>query len=252
MTPLASILLASVAESVVSFTGGVLAIFGVAHFKRVAHFLTSFAIGALLGVAFLELIPEASEMASLEVILPWVLGGVLLFFLLEKAVVWYHYHTHQTTHAVHSYTYLILVGDFLHNFVDGIILALAFLVDVKLGIATTIAVMLHEIPQEISDFGVLIHGGMHPRRALFYNFLVSLSTIFGAVLTYLLGNVFAPFLPFALALIAGNFLYLAMTDLLPELHEHGRVSHTLVHLALIVAGIILVILPEMFFPHASR
>ena len=120
---------------------------------------------------------------------------------------------------VHTYTYLILWGDLLHNFVDGIILAFAFLADFRLGMITTLAVILHEIPQEIGDFGILIHGGMERRKAFFYNFLVALSIVPGAVLTYWFGSMLEPILPYALALIAGSFIYLASTDLMPELHE---------------------------------
>ncbi len=245
MTPLVSILLASFVESIVSFTGGALAIFGVERIKRFTHFVVSFAVGALLGVSLLELIPEAIEMAGGASVFPWVLGGIIFFFIVEKFFSWYHHHGHED--EVRPYAYLILWGDFLHNFIDGVILALAFLADPKLGVITTLAVVLHEIPQEIGDFGVLMHAGFSPLRALFYNFLVSLSTIFGALLTYFLGAGLSPALPFALAFIAGNFLYLASTDLIPELHEKTHVWHSLGQIVLIVAGALLVILPEFLF-----
>ena len=237
------ILLASFAESVVSFAGGALAILGEARIRRLAHFIVSFAVGALLGVSFLELLPEAIEMASVNSVLPYALGGIILFFILEKFLFWYHCHDGKDCPA-HPYTYLILWGDFVHNFIDGIILALAFLVDVKLGMLTTIAVILHEIPQEIGDFGMLMHGGFSRARALRYNFLVSLSTIAGASLTYAFGGFLEPFLPFALALIAGNFIYIAASDLIPELHESTKISHSLAQVLFIVIGVLLVIAPE--------
>ena len=194
MTLLAAILLSSLAAALVSFVGGILAIFNEEKVRRATHFIVSFAIGALFSVALLDLIPEALEIGSTKLVMSFVLLGVLLFFLLEKFIFWYHCHDGQC--PIHTYSYLILWGDFLHNFVDGIILALTFLVDLRLGLLTTVAVILHEIPQEIGDFGILIHGGFSRRKALWYNFLSAISVVIGAVLTYALGAVLEPFLPF--------------------------------------------------------
>lgn len=245
MSLFVTILLASLSESLVSFTGGVLAFLNAETIRRFAHFVVSFAVGALLAVAFLDLIPEAVEMSSLEFAMPLVLAGVILFFVLEKFLFWYHCHDGKC--PVHTYTYLVLWGDFVHNFVDGVIIALTFAVDVKLGVLTTFAVILHEIPQEIGDFGILLHGGFSKKRALFYNFLVSTSTILGAVLTFSLGNLLGPFIPVGLALIAGNFIYLAATDLMPELHESTGFFHSVGQVTLIILGALLVILPEFTF-----
>ena len=239
------ILLASLAESIVSFSGGFLAIWGEEKMRKIAHFVVSFAIGALLGVAFLELIPEAAETLSLSAVMSWVLGGIVLFFVLEKFLFWYH--CHGGVCPVHTYTYLVLWGDFLHNLIDGIIIALTFMADARLGILTTVAVIFHEIPQEIGDFAVLMHGGMQRRRALFYNFWISLSTLAGALITYAFGDIFASVLPYALALVAGNFIYIASTDLMPELHESTKFPHGFLQFLLIITGIALVILPELLF-----
>lgn len=239
------IILAALAEAIVSFSGALLIILGKERIRRTAHFVVSFAVGALLGVAFLELIPEAIEMGSVEGVLPIVLVGIILFFILEKFLVWYH--CHEGTCEVHTYTYLILWGDVLHNFIDGVIITLAFLADTRLGIVTTVAVIAHEIPQEIGDFAILINGGFERRRALFFNFLVSLSTVVGALLTYAFGAALESYLPVALALVAGNFIYLAATDLMPELHESAGVSHTVLQIALIVLGVFAVIAPEFLF-----
>jgi zinc and cadmium transporter len=239
------ILLASFLESLVSFVGATLVIFNQKRVRRAAHFIVSFAIGALLGAALLELIPEAIAMSSSDLVFPWVLVGMILFFTLEKFLFWYH--CHDGTCAVHTYTYLILWGDFLHNFIDGIIIALAFLVDVRLGIITTVAVIFHEIPQEIGDFGILMHGGFSRRKALWYNFLSATSVMIGAVLTYFLGGILEPFLPYALALVAGNFIYLAATDLMPELHESTTFGHSVGQILLIIIGALLVIAPEFIF-----
>lgn len=236
------IFLVSLAESVVSFVGGFVAILNTEKIKSTAHFVVSFAVGAMLGVALLEIIPEAIAASSADAILPWVLAGVILFFVLEKFLFWYHCHGKEC--PVHTYTYLILWGDFLHNFVDGVIIALAFMVDTKLGLMTSLAVILHEIPQEVGDFGILMHGGFSKSRALLFNFLVSLSTVVGALVTYALGSALEPFLPFALALIAGNFIYLAATDLMPELHESTGFWHGVLQTVFIILGALLVTLPE--------
>ncbi len=239
------IFLASLAESIVSFSGAALVILGADRIRRATHFIVSFAIGALLSVSFLELLPEAIAMSSAEAVLPWALVGIILFFILEKFLFWYHCHDGEC--PVHTYTYLILWGDFLHNLIDGVIIALAFLADFKIGVFTTIAVILHEIPQEISDFGILMHGGFSRRRALSYNFLVSLATIIGATVTYMVGGIIEPFLPLALSLVAGNFIYLAAVDLMPELHESTGFFHGVAQVAFIVLGALVVILPEFLF-----
>ncbi len=221
---------------------GALAIFNEARMRRAAHYVVAFAVGALLSVSLLELIPEAIELSSTDLVFPFVLVGIVLFFVLEKFLFWYHCHGGEC--PAHTYTYLVLWGDFLHNFLDGIIIAFAFLADIRLGIFTAIAVIFHEIPQEIGDFGLLVHGGMPRRRALFYNFLVALSVIPGALLTYALGARLEPFLPVALAIVAGNFIYLATGDLIPELHEATGLRHGVIQIVFIIIGALLVIAPE--------
>ncbi|TSC73573.1 MAG: Zinc transporter ZIP [Parcubacteria group bacterium Gr01-1014_48] len=247
ITPFIAILLGAFAESIVSFSGAALVIFKEARIRKFVHFFVSFAVGALLGVAFFELIPEAIEMGSMERVLPWVLGGIILFFILEKMLFWYH--CHDGVCQVHAYTYLILWGDALHNFIDGIIIALAFLADMRLGILTTFAILLHEVPQEVGDFSILIHGGMSHTHAFRYNFLVSLTTIGGAVITYLVGSRIAVFLPQALALVAGNFIYLATTDLMPELHEATGTRHGLIQIVCLACGVAIIVFSESLLGH---
>lgn len=244
----AIIILASLAESVVSFSGGVLAFLNAQTIKRFTHFAVSFAVGALLSVSLLELIPEAAEESSLESIMPYVLAGMIFFFIVERFLSWYHHHEgREEGQEVKSYAYLILWGDFLHNFIDGVIIALTFTADFRLGVITTVAVILHEIPQEIGDFGVLLHAGFSKFKALVYNFLASLSTVLGAVIAvFLRGSLPEEFIPVALAVIAGNFIYLAASDLMPELKEKAGAAHTFGQIALIILGAVLVILPEFF------
>lgn len=235
---LLQIFIASLFEAAVSFSGTFLVIFREEKIKKASHYIVSFAVGALLGVAFLEIIPESLKMLPAEFVFPLVLAGIVLFFILEKFLFWYH--CHEGKCSVHTFTYLILWGDFLHNFIDGIIIALSFMTSTALGWTTTLAVILHEIPQEIGDFSVLLHGGLDRKKAIFYNFFVSLSTMAGAILTYYFGSILEPFLPYVLALVAGNFIYIATTDLMPDLHEASYWWHSFGHVILIILGILIV------------
>ncbi|MBI4451617.1 ZIP family metal transporter [Candidatus Woesearchaeota archaeon] len=186
---------------------------------RLLPWLVAFAAGGMLGAAFFDLIPEALEGNASRVPFLLVVAGILLFFVLEKFLYWYHCHKGKCD--VHTFQYLNLVGDSIHNFLDGVIIAATFLADYRLGIITSLAVVFHEIPQELGDFGVLVYGGFSARKALFYNFLVSLTSVLGALLGYYfgIGNGLTSTL---VAFAAGGFIYIAAADLLPELHkEHA-------------------------------
>jgi len=152
--------------------------------SRFLFFLVSFAAGTLLGVAFLDLLPEIVEEGFSEAIPVFILAGILSFFVLEKFLHWHHHHTEEKKHEVHSFTYLNIIGDGIHNFLDGAVIAISFMTNTALGISTTIAIIAHEIPQEIADFSVLIYGGFSKTKALVYNFLTALTAVMGAVLTY--------------------------------------------------------------------
>ena len=229
------ILLAAVAESVASFSGGFLVLFRDSFARMVAHRILGFAIGALIGVSFFEIIPEAAEILGFERAFQFVIAGIILFFIVEKFLRWYHYHQSGGDGA-QPFATLLLVGDAIHNFIDGVIIAVSFLASVPLGVATTIAVVVHEIPQEVADFGVLIRGGYSRRKALWYNFLISLTTILGALLGYVFGFAATTFLPYLLAFIAGNFLYIAMSDLIPETHEEAGAIHFVIQVVLMAGG----------------
>lgn len=231
---LLTIIIAALAESAASFAGGALVIFRESLARVFAHRVLGFAIGALIGVSFFDIIPQAVKDLGIKSAFLYVVFGILLFFIFERMLLWYHCHGRECD--VHTYTYLILFGDAVHNFIDGVILALAFLVSVPLGIATTVAVVLHEIPQEVADFGLLMRGGYGRGRALVYNFLISLATLLGALTAYWSGSAVERILPYALALVGGNFLYIALTDLLPEVHEPADFGHFLSQLALMVGG----------------
>lgn len=197
--------------------------------KRVLFFLVAVAIGALLGDALLHLIPEAFESAlepaSISLL---IIAGIISFFILEKALRWHHHHYEAAEDAVahdlpdaapHHIGRLVIISDAFHNFLDGIIIAASYLVSVEVGVATTLAVMLHELPQEIGDFGVLIYAGYSRKRALTLNLLSALTAFAGAVLVITFRAIPDVFIASILPFAAGSFLYIACSDLVPELHR---------------------------------
>ncbi len=201
-------------------------------------FLISFAVGALAGDAFIHLIPQAFEEMGTKLTAPLlIIGGMLLFFALESSIRWRHCHFPITGHHVHPVGSLNLTGETLHNFIDGILIAATYSVSIPIGIATTVAVILHEIPQEIGDFGVLVYAGFPVRRALLYNFLVALTSVLGAVIVLLLGDVVSSLSTFILPVTAGGFIYMALSDLIPEIHQHCEVPSVLAgHFLAILLG----------------
>ena len=225
----------------------------------------SFAIGALLAVAFWGLIPEAFEQVESEqfqALSGTILVGILGFFVLEKLLIWRHCHfghceahdgQHDPRHEhghVHSHSYahgsaksagtLIILGDSIHNFVDGVLIAAAFLTDVQLGIVTSLAVAAHEIPQEVGDFAILLDSGYSRSKALFYNVLASLTTVLGGVLAYFSLEDLHNTLPYFLALAASSFIYIAVADLIPSLHTKTDMKTSLQQIVLIAAGVLLI------------
>jgi zinc and cadmium transporter len=180
--------------------------------------LISFATGTLLGAVFLGMLPKAMTKAEPSTVLGYVLFGIILFFVLEKLLIWYHCHNEKC--EIHSAApYLILFGDAFHNFLDGVVIAAGFLISVPFGIATSLAVVAHEVPQEIGDFAILLHGGMSKKKAFLYNFLSALPTIPGALFAYVFSYYVDKVTPFILALAASSFLYIAIADLIPEIHH---------------------------------
>lgn len=241
------ILLAALAESVVSFSGGFFVLTSEAFARLVAHRILGFAIGALIGVSFFDIIPEAVESLGLDTAFGWTVAGIMVFFAAEKLLRWYHHHEGHEGESRAPFTTLILAGDAIHNFIDGVAIAVSFLVSLPVGIATTVAILLHEVPQEVADFGILMRGGYSRGRALWANFAISLTTLLGAVAGYVAGQAVTGILPYALALIGGNFLYVAMSDLIPETHEDTGAVHLLVQLTLMAAGVLVMYLLGAYF-----
>ncbi|MEY2632496.1 MAG: hypothetical protein RIR00_1150, partial [Pseudomonadota bacterium] len=212
--------------------------------------LISYAIGALLGAVFLEVLPHALEKGDPHTTASTVLAGILLFFVLEKLVLWRHcHHDHCEAHEAHAPSHdhgrsglLILIGDTFHNFVDGILIAAAFLENTELGIVTALAIIAHEIPQELGDFLILQHSGYSRARALAFNLLSSLATLIGALLAYFALSVLQTWLPTMLGLAAASMIYVAVADLIPSLHKRTELRATLQQVSLIGLGIASIVL----------
>ncbi len=198
--------------------------------------LVAFASGALLGGAFLDLLPESLALGSEEVFI-FVLLGIMLFFVIEKFLRWRH--CHEGKCDIHAFTYLNLIGDGIHNWIDGMIIAASFLTSIELGIVATFAIAAHEIPQEIGDFGILVYGGFKKTKALFYNFASAITAIIGAVFAYYLIQYTGYFSTLLLPFAAGGFVYIAATDLLPEMHKREKMKDSIVQLIFLSLGIFL-------------
>ncbi|MDD5055503.1 MAG: ZIP family metal transporter [Candidatus Peribacteraceae bacterium] len=213
--------------------------------------LVSFATGAMLGNVFVHLFPEViGEAEHIEKALLFVLGGMLLSFAIEKAIHWHHCHHLGCDHHYRPAGKMILLGDGIHNFLDGMLIAAAFMADIRLGVATTIAVILHEIPQEIGDFSILIHSGFTVARALFLNFLSALSSVAGALAVLLLATPVSGIESILLPIAAGNFLYIAGSDLIPELHKESRPKQAALQFICILLGVgLMLVLSGAANPH---
>lgn len=209
------------------------------------NMLISYAIGALLGAAFLEILPHALEHGQPHRMAATVLFGILAFFVLEKLVLWRHcHHDHCEAHDAHAPAHdhgrsglLILVGDTFHNFVDGILIAAAFLENTQLGIVTALAIIAHEIPQEVGDYLILLHSGYSRIRALAFNLLSSLATLIGALLAYFALSQLTEWIPYLLGLAAASMIYVAVADLIPGLHKRTELKATLQQILLIGLGV---------------
>jgi zinc and cadmium transporter len=198
--------------------------------------MVSFSAGALLGDVFIHILPEISENGWDNNVGLWLLLGIIIFFILEKFVFWHHSHS-EHNEAVHSYTYLSLISDGLHNFIDGMVIAAAYLTNPTLGLATTLAVIFHEIPQELGNFAILVHGGFSKTKALLYNFISALTAIGGALIVLLLFKNSEILLTPLLAISAASFIYIAMSDLIPQLQKEENKTTALTHLLWFIVGI---------------
>lgn len=257
MSLFAWIILFSLIGGVVSaVAAAVFLLFPDRHRQAMLPHFVSFAIGALLGAAFLALIPHSlSQGTGVEFheLGLTLLLGILGFFLMEKLVLWRHCHehaceAHTLTDEQHSHAAgtLVLIGDATHNIVDGVLIAAAFMTDFHLGVITTLAVAAHEIPQEVGDFAILLNSGFTRSKAFLFNVLASITTVVGAVIAYFSLSQAQAFVPYILAIAASSFIYIAVADLIPGLHKRIEFRETLRQILLIVAGIVVI-----YFAHAT-
>jgi len=232
-----------------SFVGGALSVATAAFFAFSARAswvprLVSYAIGALLGAVFLEILPHAfEEAADVHALTGTILLGILVFFILEKLVLWRHCHTEICeVHGAEPHDHgrsglMIIIGDTFHNFVDGIIIAGAFLVDVQLGMVTAVAIIAHEIPQEVGDFLILLHSGYSRKKAFLFNLGSSLATVAGGLLAYFTLQAIHGWIAYLLGIAAASMIYVAVADLIPGLHRRAALKATVEQVALIGLGI---------------
>ncbi len=204
---------------------------------KILLYLVSFSVGGLLGDAFIHLLPESIKLNSEFSLSFYILSGLIISFVIEKFVQWRHCHIPTSREHPHPFAIMNLMGDSVHNFIDGLIIGASYLTSLHLGIATTLAVMLHEIPQEIGDFGVLIHGGFGRNKALFLNFVTALTAILGTITSLLIGS-YLDLTSFILPFAIGSFIYIAGSDLIPELHKETKPLKSFIQLLALIAGII--------------
>lgn len=197
--------------------------------------LVSLAAGALLGDAFLHLIPEAIDYFNNETVFLYILIGFILFFVVEKFLHWHHCHKGHCED--HSIAHINLIGDGVHNFLDGLIIAASFIADFRLGVVTTLAVILHEVPQELGDFGVLVYAGYSKTKALFLNFITAVTAILGGVVGYFLSTFTETSVMFLLPFAAGGFIYIAASDLIPEIKKEENIKKNLLNFLFFITGI---------------
>jgi len=237
MSALFWIIVATFIVSLISFVGAVTLVLSKNRLQKILLVLVGFAAGTLIGGAFLHLLPESIEQSKeINNIFLSVIIGFVVFFLLEK-LLWRH--CHEKTCPIHTFAYLNLFGDGVHNFIDGLVMAASFVVSIPLGITTTLAIAAHEIPQELGDFGVLVFGGLKPRKALILNFITALTAVAGGIGGYYFYPYMGGGMIFLLPFAAGGFLYIAASDLVPELHKETNTIRTVLSFSSFLAGIIL-------------
>ncbi|MBT7902622.1 ZIP family metal transporter [Candidatus Woesearchaeota archaeon] len=221
-------------------------------------FLLSISVGVLLSTVFIEFLPEAMEHGhDLGLVVPLtILAGFLIMFILEKFIHWHHNKKCEDGHCGHGHAYNLsiinLIGDGVHNFIDGLVIAGAYAVNVTLGITATISIIFHEIPQELADIGVLLYSGLSKKKVIMFNFLSAITAIFGAVVGIIFVEKIPGFTQFIIPFAAGNFIYIAATNLLPQLHRHCCLKDTFLHILAILIGIGITVLISVLLPGHSH
>ncbi len=242
MPVLVWILASGILMSVIALVGSLTLLLTERTLQRILSPLVAFAAGSLLGGAFLHMIPTALEKKTDLAVSIWVLGGFTVFFVLEQFLHWHHCHRASSA-CKQPLTYLILIGDGLHNFLGGLAVAGTFLIDIRLGISTWVAAAAHEVPQELGDFGVLVHGGWSKGKALLLNVLSALTFLLGGLVAYVAS--FQIDVDFLVPFAAGNFLYIAASDLVPEVNKHRELTTNIIHFLSFTGGIALLLLVKL-------
>jgi zinc and cadmium transporter len=214
---------------------------------KILFCLIGFSAGALIGSAFLHILPECLKNNKSTTVFSYLILGIILFFLMERYLHWRHCHE-QGACKIHAFTYLNLAGDGFHNFIDGMVIAASFMVSLKLGLITTLAIILHEIPQELGDFAVLVYGGFSKKKALLFNFASALMSVVGAVTGYFIADLIRNFSNFILPFTAGGFIYIAASDLIPELHKENDLKRATAAFFAFLMGIAFMALAKNFLP----
>ncbi len=245
MLQLTYIILTTFAIALIAFIG----VFALAMkeqlLNKILIILVSLSAGALMGGAFLHLLPESIEKSGNADILIFVLVGFVLFFIIEKVLHWRHCHKGKCD--VHTFHYMNLIGDSVHNFIDGLIISASFIISIPLGFTTTIAIAAHEIPQEIGDFGVLIYGGFEKKKAIVLNFIVALTVVAGGVVGYFISKSIEQVAVYLLPFAAGGFIYIAATDLVPEIKKELDIKKSMATIFVFICGILIMWLVKFVF-----
>jgi zinc and cadmium transporter len=242
--PVLLTLLSVIGVSLVSLVGIALAGLKTSLLQKGMLYFVGFSTGAILGDVFLHMLPELAEGGDLAAAMPIVLGGMLFSFIIEKAIHWHHCHVlpgkgeGHSHHHHHPVGYLCLVGDGIHNVVDGVLIAGSYLVSVEVGIATTVAVLLHEIPQELGDYALLVYSGFSKKSAMLWNLASALTAVLGAMAVLFIHAEIASIGQYLLPFAAGNLLYIAGSDLIPELHKHTGARQGLLQFIMMLAGML--------------
>ncbi len=232
-------LIAVIAISLISLVGVFSMALKDSFIKKTILIAVAFSAGSLLGASFFDILPEAIEKGGTG-IFSYVLVGMLIFFVMERYIHWHHCHSGNSQEKHHPMTYMNLIGDAMHNFIDGTLIAAAFISSFPLGAVTTFAIAMHEIPQEISDFAILIHGGFSKKKALLFNFISSLTSILGTMAIFLFAAKTESLVPVILAIAGGGFIYLATVDLIPEIHKETKRINILLQSVALILGVLVV------------
>jgi len=233
-----------IAISAISLTGVLVLWLKDKQLERILLYLVSFSVGGLFGDAFIHLIPEAIEEGGFGISVSMlILAGILFSFVVEKFLQWRHCHIPTSNTHPHSFAYMNLFGDAVHNLIDGLIVGGSYLVSIPIGVSTTLAVIFHEIPQELGDFGVLIHGGFAKKKAVWFNFMTALTAILGAIIAFTVGATIEGFIPLLIPFAAGNFIYIAGSDLIPELRrDEPDLKKSALQVVSITLGVVMMLL----------